>query len=409
MNLYTYTNEFIQKELEMFFSDYENDFTHAMYTVSRKETGKAIYSLTLNETYSNFATELAPQNVFKYVTQIVDDVREVIYGAHGINYKNWNDVVFSRDTTFDTSYFDAPEPTIVFMSQTRVGSLGKVLLCLSGNDLSLRDLKGRIFDDTIADIKHLMREGDDFRRFIPQYSEKGVAEAAPLYALLEEYSQKHNCTWTQLCLAWILNKRPYLVPILAGLLFGPGTAVAVVFGLLFTEYVILVEKMLPSLAGTAFGTANSGERLIANFRGLVDGMVNNKSMIILMAALFAAAIAVSFIRRLAVENAWTIAITAGSILELVILLIGDMRYGTEIDLAGVFVGIVVSFLLAQVVRFFIFNMDYLRVENVQFEDDDYYYYVKAVPKVMVFSSDMEDDEFDEFDPPVIENDVIDEE
>ena len=70
-----------------------------------------------------------------------------------------------------------------------------------------------------------------------------------------------------------------------------------------------------------------------------------------------------------------------------ILLIGDMRYGTEIDLAGVFVGIVVSFLLAQVVRFFIFNMDYLRVENVQFEDD----------------------EFDEFDPPVIENDVIDEE
>jgi hypothetical protein len=73
------------------------------------------------------------------------------------------------------------------------------------------------------------------------------------------------------------------------------------------------------------------------------------------------------------------------------------------------VGIVVSFLLAQVVRFFIFNMDYLRVENVQFEDDDYYYYVKAVPKVMVFSSDMEDDEFDEFDPPVIENDVIDEE
>lgn len=64
-----------------------------------------------------------------------------------------------------------------------------------------------------ADIKHLMREGDDFRRFIPQFSEKGVAEAAPLYALLEEYSQKHDCTWTQLCLDWILNKRPYLVPI----------------------------------------------------------------------------------------------------------------------------------------------------------------------------------------------------
>ncbi|MFQ9120350.1 MAG: hypothetical protein ACLR4N_07255 [Mediterraneibacter faecis] len=28
-------------------------------------------------------------------------------------------------------------------------------------------------------------------------------------------------------------------------------------------------------------------------------------------------------------------------------------------------------------------MDYSRTENVQFEDDEYYYYVKAVPKVGV--------------------------
>jgi hypothetical protein len=29
------------------------------------------------------------------------------------------------------------------------------------------------------------------------------------------------------------------------------------------------------------------------------------------------------------------------------------------------------------------NLDYARTERVQFEDDDYYYYVKAVPKKMV--------------------------
>ena len=64
-----------------------------------------------------------------------------------------------------------------------------------------------------TDVKHLFREGDDYRKFIPAYSEKGVEQAAPLYALLEEYSQRHDCTWTQLCLAWILAKRPYLIPI----------------------------------------------------------------------------------------------------------------------------------------------------------------------------------------------------
>ena len=33
------------------------------------------------------------------------------------------------------------------------------------------------------------------------------------------------------------------------------------------------------------------------------------------------------------------------------------------------------------VEFFAFNLDYSRTEKVQFEDDEYYYYVKAVPKV----------------------------
>ena len=203
--------------------------------------------------------------------------------------------------------------------------------------------------------------------------------------------------------AYALNLH-YLVPLLAGLMFGPGAAVAVLFGLLFTKYVLLVEGSLPVLAVPAGGLALTGERLIANFRLLVDGLVNDKSLVILAAALAAAAIAVCFTRRLAIEYAWVIAITVGCILELIVLLAGDMRYGTEIDLAHVFLGIVISFMLAQIVRFFTFNVDYLRIENVQFEDEDYYYYVKAVPKVMVYTSDPEEDEFD---PPSGEDAVED--
>ena len=32
-------------------------------------------------------------------------------------------------------------------------------------------------------------------------------------------------------------------------------------------------------------------------------------------------------------------------------------------------------------------MDYKHTENVQFEDDDYYYYVKAIPKTKVAAPD----------------------
>ena len=34
-------------------------------------------------------------------------------------------------------------------------------------------------------------------------------------------------------------------------------------------------------------------------------------------------------------------------------------------------------------EFMIFSVDYSRTQRMQFEDDEYYYYVKAVPKIVV--------------------------
>ena len=46
-------------------------------------------------------------------------------------------------------------------------------------------------------------------------------------------------------------------------------------------------------------------------------------------------------------------------------------------------GSVLAILIAKVIEFFRFCVDYSRTERVQFEDDEYYYYVKAVPKMNV--------------------------
>ena len=53
------------------------------------------------------------------------------------------------------------------------------------------------------------------------------------------------------------------------------------------------------------------------------------------------------------------------------------------SIGGVFLSTFVSALIVFVVQFFIFNVDYSRTENVQFEDDEYFYYVKAIPKISV--------------------------
>ena len=50
------------------------------------------------------------------------------------------------------------------------------------------------------------------------------------------------------------------------------------------------------------------------------------------------------------------------------------------------VGSAVSALIAFALKFLFFHVDYMRTERVQFEDDEYYYYVKAVPKISVTQS-----------------------
>ena len=66
---------------------------------------------------------------------------------------------------------------------------------------------------------------------------------------------------------------------------------------------------------------------------------------------------------------------------MIAVLAGDMSVGVTVSIGGVILGGLVSLALAFVLKFFVFSVDYTRTERLQFEDDEYYYYVKAVPKV----------------------------
>ena len=57
---------------------------------------------------------------------------------------------------------------------------------------------------------------------------------------------------------------------------------------------------------------------------------------------------------------------------------------------------------AYVVQFFRMSLDYTGVRKLQFEDDEYYYYVKAVPKLKVAVVDKTVTKIDDRDEAVID-------
>ena len=143
-------------------------------------------------------------------------------------------------------------------------------------------------------------------------------------------------------------------------------------------YLITYMNVNASILG-----ASQAESMIQRFRDIFDGIFGNRAMIIVIAAFAVTVIMVYLIRRLSVDYAWTIAVVAGALLDVVILMVGDLMYDANFSIGGVILGSLAAIAMAMVVQFFKFNLDYSRTEKVQFEDDEYYYYVKAVPKMTV--------------------------
>ena len=125
------------------------------------------------------------------------------------------------------------------------------------------------------------------------------------------------------------------------------------------------------------------EETAAKFRFIIDGLIKNREMVVTIAAFATTVIIMYLLRRMSIDYAWTIAMTAGAVVNIMVLLVGDLIFDINESLLSVILGTVLSFLLVLVLQFFVFYVDYSRTEKVQFEDDEYYYYVKAVPKVTV--------------------------
>lgn len=182
---------------------------------------------------------------------------------------------------------------------------------------------------------------------------------------------------------------PYVLPIAGGLLYSPASGVTVAVGVVVDTFLRFIhdnETAITSAAGQKAADASSGldtDSLITNFRFLIDGIVQDRGMLIRIIAMAAAAILVYTVRRLPIRYAWTLAAGVGAAVQLIVLLAGAIAYDTDISIGGSFIGVIVSFLIGVAISFFAFNLDYTRIENTQFEDDDYYYYVKAIPKNVV--------------------------
>lgn len=197
-----------------------------------------------------------------------------------------------------------------------------------------------------------------------------------LLLLFARFDGKHSVL---IVLTAVLSamKLSYVVPLAVGLLVSPMAAISVGCGLIAYSLIGVVSDNAAVINGMG-----AGEEM-AKIRLLLDSLLKNREMVVMIVAFAITIAVVYFIRRLAIDHSWSIATVAGAIVNIVVILIGDLLYDTQVSLLGAFFASLVAVAIAKILEFMFFCVDYSRTENVQFEDDEYFYYVKAVPKMAV--------------------------
>lgn len=210
----------------------------------------------------------------------------------------------------------------------------------------------------------------------------GLLLFAVIYFIYFRFAPKSgfNAILTPICFKLHI---PYIVPVGTGLLSEAYSVISVACGTVLYFFIRGVGENANALGSAAEESDSSASKIVI----ALNQLVGNKEMYLVLVIFVIAALMVYLIRRLDIEHAWTIALMSGILFEMIGLTAGYLLLGISGRTVGVIAGSIISGVIAFLIEFLFFNLDYSRTEKLQFEDDEYYYFVKAIPKSLVTEKD----------------------
>lgn len=180
---------------------------------------------------------------------------------------------------------------------------------------------------------------------------------------------------------------PQVVPVCAGLKMKMSS-------ILGTGCGVVVYYLIKTLAGLGENTSSGGTSdMMSRLQNMANGIFGQNEMILNLLILCGIFVIVYAIRRLSIKYSWCLAVVIGSVIYPVFMMVGGLLSGSSFSVLVLVLATPVSILTSLVFVFFFFDVDYQRTEYLQFEDDAYYYYVKAIPKIAVKEGRHEEEAF----------------
>ncbi len=176
---------------------------------------------------------------------------------------------------------------------------------------------------------------------------------------------------------------PFAIPIIFGLTGNPFVAIPISCGV-FLYY--LIQQLQPMV--DVFKDLELME-MISPLTEFFTELVGNTNMWLLLVTLAVSTMLVASIKILYIPHAWKFAMGVGIVATFIVSFIMGSTFELEVDTVSLLLGNLVGVIIGIVLEFFLYAVEFNQTESITFEDDDYHYYVKAIPKVKIYQSQME--------------------
>lgn len=170
----------------------------------------------------------------------------------------------------------------------------------------------------------------------------------------------------------------YALPVVLGFLLGPSAIIPVIFGVLLYNY----ENTIGELVGVMAAVTEEDEA-VSGYQYILTALLNNKEMLLMFVVAACVMLITYAIYRLSFEHSWIVAFCVGGFINVVLFLFGSVTLMVEVETGSIILGSIIAIIVAVVLQFVKGIVDYQKTDYLQFEDDEYYYYVKAIPKLSV--------------------------
>lgn len=159
------------------------------------------------------------------------------------------------------------------------------------------------------------------------------------------------------------------------LILGPADVLVSLFGIVVYGMVVVVKHDISVLVGHTETLSTIGRINL-----VLSDLFTSSRLVLLILAICGVMLFISILGRSKINYAPHISSVIGGLAFAVIYFAGSYALSIKISYIAFFIGLVLCAFVAFLLIFFVIGMDYKRTEQIRFEDDDYYYFVKAVPK-----------------------------